>query len=1682
MKRMNKLIPIVLTILLVLGMLPLSALAEGMTEVIAVAAHHADSEVIAAFANEEDAATTANINVIAAREGYDGWIILYPEATGTTEVTVPYDGESPTALDVVRAVDPGFNEQLTNNRPTTFLGYTRGSDGYGNWSARKLSNGSYSNVSNFTTTNLAENDSIIIYLTYGATPTWDILEPLITSPIQPRTPEERLADLIAADCSWDKIKGANTDMSALSADLASLPSNLDSYALSLSWSTNESPYMSNSGKILLRPKLGEESASVSLTLSVKNGLMPNTGKYGDYPDYSPVKTYELKILPLSQAEIDASKSSVQAALAGIELADLKLMDGEAIDPDNVLYDIQLVDPRNYGDKTTDYISSGYWTSDNTDIITVNWMRAKVKRPDIGDPDATVKLTVIASKGGYTESKDFIVTVKAVTQAEIDAVNAEIDAVKEALVFEVIKNNNSSADAVTSNLQMVYRGLDYPAVISWATKNSGEKGIKIEWATSDSSTIASYGTVTRPSAGDKSVTMTATLTSFRLAEYTEARTVELPLIVRKVSNSADVAAISLSPSLGFTFNPGTKAYSLAAPAMVKSVGITVAAEETGTLITSGVYSARGSLAFDVELNADQTAVVTIKTAALDSDSTKEYVINITLETADAADTAVAELLAAIADSYKNTSGDWEAMAMAAYGRAGDVAGASIVENVRTVYTSGSTTDKARAIITLTALGVDASNVYSGTEGVYWDFVEKLGENAPSQAAEAAWGLIALDSGQYDDSGFILARQTSSDYLLENKLTPADDQTAWTFWGTSPDVDATAMVVAALAPYYNSNTDVKTAIDGALEYLAAQQKDSGHYGNSNSTSMVIVALTALGQDPSAETGDFAQDGKSLIEGLLAFRISSNQLGYDNNTTASSMSTEQGFRALVAYQGYLTSGKNAYNIYHFGAQTGDGTELTGETDPGVTPPDPSAPKNITVRVEDLYNGTTLMPQTSVEMSGTHLDALKAALTANGKDPDTDLTVSYGYVSAILGVSAGDTTGWMYAINGEIPVTMLSETQIAKGDSLVLFFIDWYDTAYLTKFDKATLNVKTGEAFNLKLLGIDSWDAMGSGGAYAPLNGATVYILDKSGNRVGTEAVTDADGNVTITLPAAGTYTISAARPGTINTTDLVPPLCQVTVVSSSSPPGTTITVYFTLEGMSSSGKLETWINRKAVTNITDDAAVSEVIIKALAGTGYTQSGAQNGYIKSITTPDGFTLSEAYNGMPNSGWLFKVNSKLPTVGIDSYIVKNGDHVLLYFTRDYTNDPDAGRIPGGNNTREEKPVVTSEIEVSTIIEAGVDVAAINSDAIKDALNKLEEPSDTINGAEVKIIVTGTDKQSPVRVEIKTDAIKEIIKANAQLTIASGVGTLTFDTGTLAGITRGRADDSMVRFVVTPVVNATLDNAIQKVVGNSPVFDLSIMVGDTIIHQFEGTATVFLPFSPAAGVDPGTLTVYYLDGNSNPVPMENARYDAERRGFVFTTNHFSLFYIGETNIEWINPYTDVNADDWFYDAVTFVSQKGLFSGTSTTTFSPNSPMTRAMLATVLYRLEGSPIVSGTNAFTDVQKGEWYTDAVIWSNASDIVRGYGSGLFGTNDNATREQTAAILYHYAKYKGYDVTAAANLKAFSDAESISSWAQSAMSWANAEGLINGRTKANLVPGDSASRAEVASILQRFVERKVK
>ena len=177
------------------------------------------------------------------------------------------------------------------------------------------------------------------------------------------------------------------------------------------------------------------------------------------------------------------------------------------------------------------------------------------------------------------------------------------------------------------------------------------------------------------------------------------------------------------------------------------------------------------------------------------------------------------------------------------------------------------------------------------------------------------------------------------------------------------------------------------------------------------------------------------------------------------------------------------------------------------------------------------------------------------------------------------------------------------------------------------------------------------------------------------------------------------------------------------------------------------------------------------------------------------------------------------------------------------------------------------------------------------------------------------------------------------------------------------------------------------------------------------------------------------------------------------------------------PFTDVSTSDWFYSDVMFVYENGLFSGTDSRSFSPNASMTRAMLVTVLYRLEGEPVGTGSSSFSDVRSGSYYEKAVAWAAANGIVTGTGSTSFSPDAKVTREQLAAILYRYAQYKKLDTDAGAKLDSFSDAGNVSGYASEALSWAVSEGLINGAS-GRLMPKGDATRAQVAAILHRFVE----
>lgn len=180
-------------------------------------------------------------------------------------------------------------------------------------------------------------------------------------------------------------------------------------------------------------------------------------------------------------------------------------------------------------------------------------------------------------------------------------------------------------------------------------------------------------------------------------------------------------------------------------------------------------------------------------------------------------------------------------------------------------------------------------------------------------------------------------------------------------------------------------------------------------------------------------------------------------------------------------------------------------------------------------------------------------------------------------------------------------------------------------------------------------------------------------------------------------------------------------------------------------------------------------------------------------------------------------------------------------------------------------------------------------------------------------------------------------------------------------------------------------------------------------------------------------------------------------------------------------FSDVSESDWFYRGVSYVVENGMMNGVGENQFAPNAPLTREMLAVVLYNMEKQPESTGVNPFADVKADMWYTDAIVWANANGIVAGYDDSTFGLGDSITREQLASILYRYAQMKGYDVTEKADLTGYADSAAISGYAVEAMQWANANGIVNGMTATTLAPQGTATRAQVATMLMSFCENVV-
>lgn len=248
------------------------------------------------------------------------------------------------------------------------------------------------------------------------------------------------------------------------------------------------------------------------------------------------------------------------------------------------------------------------------------------------------------------------------------------------------------------------------------------------------------------------------------------------------------------------------------------------------------------------------------------------------------------------------------------------------------------------------------------------------------------------------------------------------------------------------------------------------------------------------------------------------------------------------------------------------------------------------------------------------------------------------------------------------------------------------------------------------------------------------------------------------------------------------------------------------------------------------------------------------------------------------------------------------------------------------------------------------------------------------------------------------------------------------------------------------------------------------------LQTSQGT-TVTLTVTPDKGYVLDSLTVTDKEGNKLPLTDKgDGVYTFEMPDSAVTVS--AVFQAESSPLL----FTDVDESDWFYKAVEYVYQSGLMNGTSVNTFDPNGTTSRAMIATILWRLEGSPVVDYQMTFDDVANGRWYTEAIRWAASEGIVGGYGDGSFGADNSITREQMAAMLYRYAQHKGYDVSIGenTNILSYTDAADLSEWAGSAMQWACGAGVITGAGNA-LYPQSDATRAEAATMLMRFCENDI-
>lgn len=404
------------------------------------------------------------------------------------------------------------------------------------------------------------------------------------------------------------------------------------------------------------------------------------------------------------------------------------------------------------------------------------------------------------------------------------------------------------------------------------------------------------------------------------------------------------------------------------------------------------------------------------------------------------------------------------------------------------------------------------------------------------------------------------------------------------------------------------------------------------------------------------------------------------------------------------------------------------------------------------------------------------------------------------------------------------------------------------------------------------------------------------------------------------------------------------------------------------------------------------------------------------------------------------------------------------------------------NTNQPEAPVTgeTKPIQPDKNGNAAVDNSSVQS-AIDKAKQDAKKNGTTENGIGVTVPITPAADQTSFNVTIKAQTLDLLVKENVrQFTVATdhlvsvniGLDTLKqLDTAYAGGDIILRADK----------VDALRSTEAKATIGTRPTYDLSLVYlsggKETPIANLNGhIISVRLPYTPANGEQTGNLYAVYVDDAGKVEWITKSSYNASLKAVVFETSHFSVYGVGYKTF--VPAFTDITGH-WAADNILFAASRGLLSGTSDTTFSPDTGMTRGMFVTALGRLAGiNPDSYQTGKFTDVKADAYYAPYVNWAAQTGIVEGVTATTFAPDTNINREQMAVIMKNYAAKLGYDLPQTLKAVTFADNTQISSWAKDAVKSMQQAGILTGKNENKFDPKGTATRAEVATVLRRFVE----